>query len=127
MFTKGVTLRFSRSTFLALLLISENWATYVASENEVIAKPRCDSSASVNIRYASSTERRLYLEPATFYDQDACVTLTDIFNDRGDQGPLYPVDPSTGTRVSTATGTWILTEDLYVGDFVTLNVSLGEA
>lgn len=123
MFLRRVTLSFFQSTLLALLSTSDHWVTYVASENDVIEEPDCDSSASVNIRYATTTAR-LYLEAATAGERGGCMTLTDIYNDRGDEGPLYPVDPSTGTRVSTATGTWLLTEDLYVEDGITLNVSL---
>lgn len=95
-----------------------------AAHNEVIEKPECDGSKNVTIRYAGSTER-LYLEAAVSGQRGGCVALTDIFNDRAGRGPLYPVDPQTGARVGYVTGTWLLTEDLYVQDGITLNVSRG--
>lgn len=95
---------------------------FVVAENDPIPQPECDANKTVSIRYASTTAR-LYLEAAVSGDRGGCVTLTDIFEARAGQGPLYPVDPADGTRVEAATGTWLLTEDLYIEDGITLNVS----
>lgn len=94
------------------------------AENEPIAEPDCDSSKSVTIRY-SGTSARLYLEAGEDGERGGCVSLGEIFEARGGKAPLYAVDPSTNQRVSEATGTWLLTESLYVEDGITLNVSLG--
>lgn len=94
----------------------------VFGENDPIPKPSCDDSKTVTIRY-SSTSERLYLEAGPDGERGGCVTLTEIFDERGGKAPLYAVDPSSGNRSVTATGTWLLTESLYVEDGITLNVS----
>lgn len=97
-------------------------ALRVAADNEVIEEPKCDSSKDVNVRYASST-KRLYLEAGDSGERGGCSTLTDIFIARAGKAPLYAVDPDSGDRVDEPTGTWLLTESLYVEDGITLNVS----
>lgn len=94
----------------------------VAAENEPIEEPDCDASKTVNIRYAS-TSKRLYLEAAEPGERGGCMTLSEIFEARAGKAPLYAVDPATGSRVEEITGTWLLTESLYVEDGITLNVS----
>lgn len=108
---------FQATTTLALLGFMR---PHVAADNAVIDEPKCDSSKAVSIRYASSTER-LYVESGSG-GRGGCVTLTEIFNAQGGSGPLYPVNPSSGSRTGSPTGTWLLTEDLYVEDGITLNV-----
>lgn len=94
----------------------------VLADNEAIEEPDCDGSASVSIRY-SATSARLYIESPDGYQGGGCVTLGQIFEARGGKAPLYAVDPSTDERFENATGTWLLTESLYVEDGITLNVS----
>ena len=98
-------------------------AVDTASPNNAIAKPQCNSSTPVKIRYASSSER-LYLESADGSTRGGCVTLRDIWESRGGKAPLYAVDRNSGDVSSTATGTWLLTESLYVQDGITLQVRL---
>lgn len=93
-----------------------------AAESDPIEQPECDSSKTVSIRYSSSSQR-LYIEAGESGEQGGCVTLTEIFEAREGKEPLYAVDPETGDRVDEATGTWLLTESLYVEDGITLNVS----
>lgn len=93
----------------------------VAAQNEPIPQPECDSSKTFNVRY-SSTSKRLYVEAAVSGDRGGCATLSDIFEAQAGQGPLYAVDPETGSHVDEATGTWFLAESLYVEDGITLNV-----
>lgn len=95
---------------------------YVAAENEPIEQPECDASQSVMIRY-SSTSERLYLEAGESGERGGCMTLTQIFEARAGKAPLYAIDPDTNERVDDPTGTWLLTESLYVEDGITLNVS----
>lgn len=92
------------------------------SPNTAIPKPECDPTTPVLIRYASSSAR-LYLESADGITRGGCVTLRDIWESRGGKAPLYAVDPSSGDVSSAATGTWLLTESLYVEDGITLQVS----
>lgn len=94
----------------------------VFADNEPIPEPDCDASKTVNIRYAATT-KRLYLEAATSGERGGCVTLGQIFEARAGKAPLYAVDAISGERVTEATGTWLLTEELYVEDGITLNVS----
>ena len=115
---------FPVTTTLVLLLAIASKVTDVTAVNKVIDEPRCDATKAVSIRYASTTGR-LYVEAATPGTRGGCVTLTDIFNSQGGGGPLYPVEPSTGARVNASTGTWLLTEDLYVEDGIKLKVSPG--
>ena len=104
--------------FLALKLAA---AADTASPNDPIAKPDCDSSITVSVRYASTSER-LYLESADGSTRGGCVTLEDIWEARAGKAPLYAVDSDSGDISETATGTWLLTESLYVEDGITLQV-----
>lgn len=96
--------------------------TVLASDNEAIEEPACDNSKAVNVRF-SATSKRLYLESTDGYEGGGCVTLGQIFEARDEKAPLFAVNPSTGERVENATGTWLLTQSLYVEDGITLNVS----
>lgn len=98
-------------------------AADTASPNEPIPKPECDANVTVSIRY-SETTGRLYLESADNETRGGCVTLGQIFEAREGKAPLYAVDPDSGDVSDTATGTWLLSEELYVEDGITLKVSL---
>lgn len=50
-----------------------------------------------------------------------CFTLTDIWKEL-DQNILFAIDPSTEIISKVPTGTWMLTEDLFIQDGITLNV-----
>lgn len=89
------------------------------SPNEAIPKPECQPSANVSIRYAETTQR-LYLENDV--ERAGCVTISEIWEARGGKAPLYAVDPVSGDISNVSTGTWLLTESLYVEDGVTLQV-----
>ena len=97
-------------------------AVDTASPNVAIPKPECDPSLPVSIRYSSSSAR-LYLESADGSTRGGCVTLRDIWDSRRGKAPLFAVDPISGVVSSTATGTWLLRESLYVEDGITLQVS----
>lgn len=92
-----------------------------ASPNEAIPKPVCNSTIAVSIRY-SATSERLYLESADDTTRGGCVNLTGIWEARAGKAPLYAVDLGTGGISDVATGTWLLTEALYVEDGITLQV-----
>ncbi|CAM9705670.1 unnamed protein product, partial [Choristocarpus tenellus] len=83
----------------------------------------CNPAEKVAVRYAASTER-VYLESPS--GDPGCVTLTDIWFSRAGKGPLYAVNPITGARSENATGTWLLTESLYVVDGNVLIVHGGD-
>lgn len=104
-----------------LTLLSVAAAEDTASPNEAIPKPECDDSAEVSIRYAGTTGR-LYLESADGTSSGGCVTLGQIWESRAGKAPLYAVDPESGEVSETATGTWLLSEELYVEDGITLKV-----
>lgn len=108
-------------TNLVSLLPFLVFAARVVAENEPIPQPECNSTKDVSVRY-SSASKRLYLESAESGERGGCITLGEIFEARGGKAPLYAVDPETGMRASRATGTWLLTESLYVKDGITLNV-----
>ena len=91
------------------------------SPNKPIPKPDCDASIAVSIRYSSVSER-LYVESAAGNTRGGCVTLEQIWEKQEDGAPLYAVDPKDGDVSDTPTGTWLLTEDMYVQDGVTLKV-----
>ena len=101
-----------------LLAIEFACADKTASPNDAIPKPSCDSSKSVSVRYSSGSER-LYLESSS---GGGCITLEEVWSGLRGKAPLYAVDSSTGEVSKTATGTWLLTESLYVEDNVTLQV-----
>lgn len=110
--------------------------TYTPSPNEVFTKPDCNTTSVVVVRY-SATTGRLYVEvnstvtPTPEEERGGCLTLDQIWEARGGgskegaKAPLYAVDPVTGEYSSNITGTWLLEEDLYVLDGVTLKVRTG--
>lgn len=51
------------------------------------------------------------------------MTLTEIWENLDGSAPLYAVDPDSGDVRNTVTGTWLLTETLYVEDGITLQVT----
>eukprot|EP00904_Undaria_pinnatifida_P005807 jgi/Undpi1/2356/HiC_scaffold_13.g05739.m1 len=110
-----------RIALLSMLALKLAVATDTPSPNEPIPKPECDATTTVSIRY-SSTSARLYLESADGTTRGGCVTLQQIWEHRGGKAPLYAVDPDTGDVSETATGTWLLTEELFVEDGITLKV-----
>ncbi|CAN0567845.1 unnamed protein product, partial [Laminaria digitata] len=69
-----------------------------------------------------SASSRLYLVSADGTTRGGCVTLEQIWEERGGKAPLYAVDPKTGDISDSATGTWLLTEELFVQDGITLQV-----
>ncbi|CAM9370594.1 unnamed protein product, partial [Hapterophycus canaliculatus] len=97
------------------------------SPNEPIPKPECNATQAVAVRY-SATTGRLYLESSTPGARGGCVTVDQIWTARGGgtktgaKAPLYAVDPVNGSYSSVITGTWLLEEDLYVEDGITLKV-----
>ena len=91
------------------------------SPNEPIPKPPCDASVPVSIRYSSASSR-LYLVSADNSTRGGCVTLAQIWEERGGKAPLYAVDPESGDISDSVTGTWLLTEELFVQDGITLQV-----
>ncbi|CAN0536600.1 unnamed protein product, partial [Laminaria digitata] len=70
----------------------------------------------------SSGSARLYLESRDGSTRGGCVTLQQIWEEQGGKEPLYAVDPDTGDISDTVTGTWLLTEELFVEDGITLQV-----
>ena len=116
------------STFLDLLAVTIISTTVVdpvsvdtASPNDPIPKPDCDSSLDTSIRYSGSS-KRLYIESGDGSTRGGCATLGDIWAFRRGQGPLYAVDARSGDISESETGTWLLTEELYVEDGITLQV-----
>lgn len=93
------------------------------SPNKPIPKPACDASRTVSIRY-SSRSSRMYLESDDGSTRGGCVSLTQIWERRRGKPPVYAVDPESGDISHSATGTWLLTEELFVQDGITLNVGL---
>lgn len=106
---------------MALLAAKVADAADTASPNDAIGKPDCNSRITVSIRYLSS--ERLYVESADGSTRGGCMTLTEIWEDLDGSAPLYAVDPGSGEVNNTATGTWLLTESLYVQDGIPLQVS----
>ena len=106
---------------MSMLALKLATAADTESPNDPIPKPECDSSTAVSIRY-SSVSARLYLESADGSTRGGCVTLQQIWEERGGKEPLYAVDSDTGDVSATVTGTWLLTEELFVEDGITLKV-----
>eukprot|EP00904_Undaria_pinnatifida_P009109 jgi/Undpi1/5328/HiC_scaffold_2.g00609.m1 len=106
-------------SMLGLKLASS--AKNTESPNQPIPKPECDASIPVSIRYSSVSER-LYLESADGSTRGGCVTLAQIWEHQRGKTPLYAVDPDSGDITDSVTGTWLLTEELYVEDGITLKV-----
>eukprot|EP00752_Nemacystus_decipiens_P012441 g11022.t1 len=102
-------------------------STDTPSPNEPIPKPECDANKTVSVRY-SATTGRLYLEAAVVGERGGCVTIDQIWEARGGgakggaKAPLYAIDPNTSAISENITGTWLLEEDLYVEDGITLKV-----
>lgn len=112
----------AKTLLLSVLALKLAAATDTESPNEPIPKPECDENTTVAIRY-SSTSARLYLESAANGTRGGCVTLSDIWMEREGKEPLYAVDSETGEISANVTGTWLLTEELYIEDGITLQVS----
>ena len=110
------------AAIMSLLAARAANAADTASPNDAIDKPDCDSSITVSIRYSSSSER-LYLESDDGSTRGGCMTLTEIWEDLDGSAPLYAVDADSGDVSDTVTGTWLLTETLYVEDGITLQVT----
>lgn len=102
-------------------------STGTPSPNEPIPKPECNSSIPVSVRY-SATTGRLYLEALNNGTRGGCVTLDQIWEARGGgakggaKAPLFAIDPVTGAVSENITNYWLLEEDLYVEDGITLKV-----
>lgn len=64
------------------------------------------------------------MEAADSGERGGCATVYEVWDALGgdDTSPLHPVDPESGTYTSAITGTWLLEQDLYVQDGVTLQV-----
>lgn len=108
-------------TLLASAIPSSD-AANTASPNRAISKPGCDSSATVSVRYNSGS-KNLYVEKGGS-KRGGCITLKKIWQELGGGAPLYAVGASSGDVSKTATGTWLLTENLIVEDGITLQVNL---
>lgn len=106
---------------LSMLSLMLATAKDTPSPNKPIPKPKCDASIKVSIRY-STVSSRAYLVSADGNTRGGCVTLTQIWERRRGKPPLYAVDPVRGDISDTATGTWLLTEELFVQDGITLKV-----
>ena len=107
---------------LSMLALKLAAAQDTESPNEPIPKPECDVSIPVSIRYSSASSR-LYLVSADGSTRGGCVTLGQIWEGRGGKAPLYAVNPESGDISDSATGTWLLTEELFVQDGITLQVN----
>lgn len=99
-----------------------SYADDTPSPNEPIPKPDCDGNMNVSIRY-SNTSERLYIESDSG-ERGGCVTIGEIWEVRDGKSPLYAIDPDSGEMSDNATGTWLLTQSLYVEDGITLKVRL---
>lgn len=116
------------SLLLLLLLASSSSSRHQAqaadtpSPNSPIEKPDCDANTTVSVRYSSSSAR-LYLESEDGATRGGCVTLRAIWEELDGSAPVYAVDPDSGAVSDTVTGTWLLSESLYVEDGITLKVS----
>lgn len=91
------------------------------SPNTAIAKPECNPNITVSIRYSKGS-RRLYVESSDDVSRGGCITPTEIWTSMGGSSPLYPVNATSGSTSNTATGTWLLTQSLWVKDGITLQV-----
>ena len=111
------------AAILSLLATRRADATYTASPNDAITKPECDVNTTVSLRYSSSS-KRLYLESADGTARGGCITLKQIWEELCGKVPLYAVNSTSGNACDFATGTWLLTETLYVKDGITLQVRL---
>lgn len=122
-----MALKFLRWVILAALLHpgSSSTSSTDSATSGAIAKPECNGSVEVSFEFASNgagvrnTTEPLYVVAA---ERGGCITITEIWNTFGFFSPLFPVDPDSGAFNSEITGTWLLWEDLYVQDGVTLQV-----
>lgn len=108
-----------KAAALGIFVLKLAAAKDTKSPNDAIPKPECDASIPVTIRYSSS---RLYVESADGSTRGGCVTLEQIWKQQESGAPLYAVDSKSGDISDKATGTWLLTEDMYVEDGITLKV-----
>lgn len=107
---------------LSFLAINLAGATDTPSPNKAIPKPACNPNTTVSLRYSSESER-LYIESSDGITRGGCITLTEIWNSTAGIALLYPVSNITGNPRDNATGTWLLTESLWIKDGITLQVS----
>ena len=114
-------LRTTAVTVSLLSACSRVKAADTPSPNEPIAKPECDPSIAVSLRY-SGTSQRLYLESPDGITRGGCITLAEIWEQLEGDPPLYAANHGSGGASRTITGTWLLTESLYVEDGITLQV-----
>lgn len=96
------------------------FAKDTSSPNSAISKPSCNKGIDVSVRYSGRSDR-LYIESANGRTRGGCITLKQIWNIRDGEGPLYAVDKN-GDISDKVTGRWLLTDDLYVKDGITLKV-----
>ena len=111
------------AALMMLLAARRADAADTASPNDAIAKPDCDSTIAVSFRYTPESEG-FFVESEDDTTRGGCVTLTEIWEWLGGSAPLYAVDPASGDVSSTATGTWLLTENLSIEDGITLKASV---
>ncbi|CAN0591256.1 unnamed protein product, partial [Laminaria digitata] len=83
-----------KMALLSMLALKLAAAKDTQSPNEPIPKPECDASIPASIRYSSASSR-LYLVSADGTTRGGCVTLEQIWEERGGKAPLYAVDPKT--------------------------------
>ena len=110
-----------KAIVLSMLALNLAATQDTESPNEPIPKPPCDASVPVSLRYSSASSR-LYLVSTDNITRGGCVTLSQIWEERGGKAPLYAVDPESGDISDSVTGTWLLTEELFVQDGITLQV-----
>lgn len=107
--------------FLGMFALKLAASQDTTSPNEPIPKPECDETITVSIRY-SLVSARLYLESTDGSTRGGCVSLKHIWEHQRGKAPLYAVDPVTGDISDSVTGTWLLTQELFVEDGITLKV-----
>ena len=116
----------TRAGVMASLLLASSkhqaGAMDTPSPNSPIVKPGCEANTTVSVRYSSSSAR-LYLESADGTTRGGCVTIRGIWEELDGSPPIYAVDPDSGDVSDSVTGTWLLSESLYVEDGITLKVS----
>ena len=110
-----------KAAVVGMLALKLAAARDTESPNEPIPKPECNASIPVSIRYSSASSR-LYVASADGNTRGGCATLEQIWVQRGGKAPLYAVDPESGDITDRVTGTWLLTEELFVQDGITLQV-----
>ena len=111
------------ATVLSMLVLELVNGVNTESPNKPIPKPECDASIPVSVRYSSASSR-LYIVSADGSTRGGCVTLNQIWKERGGKTPLYAVDPESGDISDSVTGIWLLTEELFVQDGITLQVGV---